>query len=59
MTAGSVLQAKSGQTKWTLVSDKTDGATAVSVMCKAVLPFPAKKGSLGMTSQAGFEVMAI
>lgn len=54
------LEAKNGQATWgRKTSSPTAGSTAVQVMKKVVIPFPAQKGHIGFSKQDAFEVVCV
>lgn len=60
--AGDILEAKSGQSKWTRVAKATGAtanSTATQIMHPVVIPFPATKGSVGFSKQSGFKVEVV
>lgn len=57
VAAGDYLEAKNAQTTWTRKTSSPDAnTTAAVVMHKVNIPFPAVKGHVGFTKQAGFKV---
>lgn len=54
------LEAKNGQATWARkASAPTQGSTAVQVMKKINIPFPAQKGHVGFSKQQAFEVVCV
>lgn len=59
---GDFVEAKAAQSTWTRVAKATGataGSTAAQVMHKVVIPFPAKKGTIGFSKQTGFKVAVV
>jgi len=60
VVADDYLEAKNGQSTWgRKTSSPTSGSTAVKVMKKIVIPFPAQKGHVGISKQDAFEVECV
>lgn len=60
--AGDFLESKASQSTWQRIAKNTGataGSTAVQIMHKVNIPFPATKGTIGMTKQEGFKVEVV
>lgn len=57
--AGDILEAKAAQSTWNKVASATAGSTAVKIMHKVKIPFPAGKGKVGFDFAEGFKVEVI